>query len=111
MRLWLTDYHLGACRIHLAEHQNVRAQNFVPQHDDNIVQAQSHLKNAETLVNETGYHRRDPELLLIQAQLHFASKDKENARIWLNKAKKRFDEMGIRMWDFEVRELEKRLSG
>ncbi|UCE07881.1 MAG: hypothetical protein JSW07_07575, partial [bacterium] len=110
MRLWLMDYHLGACRIHLSEHINVGTQNFVPLHDDNIAQAQSHLKNAETLVNETGYHRRDPELLLLQAQLHFASGDKENTRIWLNKAKDRFDEMGVRMWDFEVRELEEKLG-
>ena len=69
-----------------------------------------HLEKAKDLVNKTGYHRRDPELLLLQAQLHFASGAKENARNWLNKTKKRFDEMGIRMWDFEVRELEQAIG-
>jgi tetratricopeptide (TPR) repeat protein len=109
MQLWLTDYHLAACRLCLAEH-NVRARGGVPQQDDKIAQAQIRLKNAETLVKETGYHRRDPELLLLQAQFHLSNRDKENARIWLNKAKKRFNEMGIREWDFEVRELEQAIE-
>ena len=69
-----------------------------------------HVEKAKELVKETGYHRRDPELLLLQAQLHFASGDRANARIWLSKAKGRFDEMGIRMWDWEVAGLERKLS-
>jgi len=123
MRLWLTDYHLGASRLLISEFgfRNVDHHNLVRpvetfhemslQNETSLRGADNHLKQAAELVKETGYHRRDPELLLLQAQLHFANGEKENARIWLNKAKKRFDEMGIRMWDFELRELENKLSG
>jgi tetratricopeptide (TPR) repeat protein len=116
MRLWLTDYHLGASRLLISEfgfrnvdHQHAphTVETF---HEMSLRKADDHLNQATELVNETGYHRRDPELLLIQAQPHFASGDRENARIWLNKAKEKIDEMGIRMWDFEVRELEQKIG-
>jgi tetratricopeptide (TPR) repeat protein len=97
MELWLVDYHLEAGRLCLAEGRT----------ED----AAGHLYEAKRLVEETGYHRRDPEVLLLEAQLAFANGDKENAREWLEKAKATFEKMGIREWDFEVAELERRLRG
>jgi hypothetical protein len=69
------------------------------------------LAAAKRLVEETGYHRRDPEVLLLEAQLAFANGDKGNAREWLEKAKTTFGRMGIREWEFEVAELEEQLHG
>jgi TolA-binding protein len=97
MKLWLADYHLEAGRLCLAEGRT----------ED----AAGHLADAKRLVEETGYHRRDPEALLLAAQVCFAKNDKKKARDWLASAKKRFDEMGIRQWDFEVAELERQLRG
>jgi hypothetical protein len=97
MGLWLADYPLEAARLCLAEGKT----------ED----AAGHLTDAKRLVAETGYHRRDPEVLVLEAQVCFAQEDKEQAREWLVKAKKRFDEMGIREWDFEVAELERKLRG
>jgi hypothetical protein len=48
MRLFLADYHLAMTRRALAAGDRVKARE--------------HFDKAETLVNETGYHRRDPEL-------------------------------------------------
>jgi len=73
MRLFLTDYHLEACR-------NIRAQLAVTKESLSVfeiiengetlsltkeemqVRFEEHFKEAERLVEETGYHRRDGEL-------------------------------------------------
>jgi len=55
MRLHLTDYHLAsAC---LALRNGDRAE------------AHTHFEKAETLVQQTGYHRRDPDLEKFRAEL------------------------------------------
>jgi tetratricopeptide (TPR) repeat protein len=99
MKLWLVDYHLEAGRLCLEDGER------------KTEDAAGHLAEAKRLVEETGYHRRDPEVLLLEAQVCFAAGDKKKAREWLEQAKKRFDEMGIREWDFEVAELERQLRG
>ncbi len=48
MRLHLTDYHLASARLALR--------------DGDRPKALDHFTKADTLVQETGYHRRDPEL-------------------------------------------------
>jgi hypothetical protein len=48
MRLHLTDYHLEAGRVCLAQGDKE--------------EARGHLEKAERLVKETGYHRRDGEV-------------------------------------------------
>ena len=48
MRLHLTDFHLESARLALAE--------------SDPAAAREHLAKARQLVNETGYHRRDPDL-------------------------------------------------
>jgi tetratricopeptide (TPR) repeat protein len=55
MRLHLTDYHLEQARLLLAQQQP----------DD----ARPHYESAKKLVEETGYHRRDPELGELRTQL------------------------------------------
>ena len=55
MRLHLTDFHLESARLALAE--------------SDLPAACEHLDKARQLVNETGYHRRDPDLEEIAAQL------------------------------------------
>ena len=55
MRLHLTDFHLESARLALAE--------------SDPATAREHLDKARHLVTETGYHRRDPDLAEIAAQL------------------------------------------
>ena len=55
MRLHLTDFRLESARVALAE--------------SDPTAAREHLATARQLVTETGYHRRDPELDEIAAQL------------------------------------------
>jgi hypothetical protein len=71
-----------------------------------IAQLESHLQIAKTMVGKMGYGRRQPEILLLQAQLHFARAEREQAGVTLAQAKALLDKMGIRMWDFEVQQLE-----
>jgi tetratricopeptide (TPR) repeat protein len=55
MRLYLTDYHLASARLAL--------------HNGDRPKAREHFAKAETLIQETGYHRRDPELADLRAAL------------------------------------------
>lgn len=55
MRLHLTDYHLEKARLLLAQGQ---AEAVKPHYED-----------AKKLVEETGYHRRDPEVAELAAKL------------------------------------------
>ena len=55
MRLHIVDYHLEMARLLLASKS-----------DGNIGQ---HVRAAKTLINETGYHRRDGELAELEAQV------------------------------------------
>jgi tetratricopeptide (TPR) repeat protein len=54
MRLYLTDYHLASARLALR--------------NGDRAQAREHCAKAETLVQETGYHRRDLELAELRPQ-------------------------------------------
>ena len=55
MRLFLTDFYLESARLALAESDPTTARN--------------HLTKARELVDETGYHRRDPDLAEIESQI------------------------------------------
>ncbi|MDR6983163.1 pimeloyl-ACP methyl ester carboxylesterase/tetratricopeptide (TPR) repeat protein [Rheinheimera pacifica] len=55
MRLFMTDYHLEIARLLLAQQKKI--------------EAQTHIEMAETLIRQTGYHRRDAELVELQKQL------------------------------------------
>lgn len=61
------------------------------------------------MIAEMGYHRRDPEIHLIHAQLFLVSGEKDTARESLAKAKELINRMGMHRWDIEVKEIEGQL--
>ena len=103
MKLWLVDYHLEACRLCLEEGRQETG-------DRRPEEAEKHLNEAKSMIEETGYHRRDPEVALCYAGVFLAEGKKTKARERLKNAKKTLDKMSIRMWDWEVQDLEKRLE-
>ena len=77
MGLYLADFHLEACRLHLAQHKagdtftqdSVGAQTISPLPKNHLEAARAHLKTAKEMINEMGYHRRDPELADLRSQI------------------------------------------
>jgi tetratricopeptide (TPR) repeat protein len=84
MRLHLTDYHLEMARLLVAEEENPPQSPFckggsqeaagsvVPPFEKGGlggISLQAHIKAAAKLIEETGYHRRDQELLELQAAI------------------------------------------
>jgi hypothetical protein len=61
------------------------------------------------LINKTGYHRRDPEILLETAHLQIIEGDKDAARKTLAAAKSKIDDMGCHRWDIDHKKLSDRL--
>ena len=55
MRLFLTDYHLEAARLRVAE-------SNMPHAELRLAELREHLEAAARLIEATGYHRRDAEL-------------------------------------------------
>ncbi len=97
MKLWLVDYHLEAVRLRIAEFGFRNADK--PQElnrDEMLAQIKTDMEQADQLVKETGYHRRDPEVELGYAGLFFAQGDQTKAQEHLAKAKQMLDKMGIR---------------
>lgn len=115
MGLYLADYHLGAgqlinWQLSIDNYQLLIDGRWVLTNKDEMVaRLKDHLGTAKKMVNETGCHRRDPEVELGYTGLYLSDGDKENARVHLKKAKKLLEKMGIRMWDWEVEGLEKKL--
>jgi len=97
MNLYMADYHLEAARLCLSEGNKEK-------------EARGHYEEAANRIKYMGYHRRDPEVLLIQAELEIIESDKKSARETLKKAKKRIDEMGCHRWDVEVERLKELLK-
>jgi hypothetical protein len=56
------------------------------------------------------YHLRDPELLLIQAELQIAEGKNAQAKKTLTAAKKSIDEMTAHRWDFQLEQLQQKLN-
>lgn len=94
MELFIADYHLEATRLCLAEG------NRKPE-------ANSHFKKATNQIKNTVYNRRNPEVLLIKAELEIIGGDKEAAKKTLKKAKDLIDKMGCHRLDIEVERLKK----
>ncbi len=122
MGLWLADYHLEAGRLIYQQLAVERGQSAVGNYQvllkdkqitlsrkEMLSEFESHLQTAKEMVDKMGYGRRQPEILLLEAQLAFAKDEKVEARVHLGKAKQLLEKMGIREWDFEVRELERQL--
>ena len=55
MRLYLTDYHLASARLAITNRD--------------LAKARDHFQQAETLIKETGYHRRDKQLEQLRVAL------------------------------------------
>ena len=80
MRLHLTDYHLEMARLILAVEADPtqypeatpdceqRILPFADQEEPGILTLQGHITEADRLINETGYHRRDAELAELKQQ-------------------------------------------
>ena len=79
MRLHLTDYHLEACRtiqeqlkveslkLKVKEHKIIEdGENLDLTKEEMKARFGEHFKEAERLIKETGYHRRDGELEELQ---------------------------------------------
>lgn len=77
MRLFECDVHLECCRLLLAMHEagaKFDAGAIAPDSpfalfgaaNHPLKAAREHLRTAKSMVNEMGYHRRDPEVLLQQ---------------------------------------------
>lgn len=96
MRLYMTDCHLEYARLRLAQKKKDEARD--------------HWQKAKKLVEETGYHGRDAELLLIEAELRLLQGNREAAKETLAAAKKRIDELKCHRWDVEAESLDKRLK-
>jgi tetratricopeptide (TPR) repeat protein len=104
MNLWLVDYHLEAAQLRISDFglrisETAERQNI-------LAPAKADLDAAEKLIQETGYHRRDPEVEMGYAALFIAQGAPAQAREHFVKAKKLLEKMGIRMWDWEVKRLE-----
>jgi tetratricopeptide (TPR) repeat protein len=108
MKLWLVDYHLEASRLLFSEHTLAKVGNL--RKGELAARLKNHVEQAEKLVQQTGYHRRDPEVALGYAGLFLAQGDLTKAREHLARGKKLLEKMGIREWDFEVRRLEEEIG-
>jgi len=97
MNLYMADYHLEAARVCLAE-------------GERIEEAREHYEEAAKQVEDMGYHRRDPEVLLIQAELELNEGNKKQAKETLKTAERRINEMGCHRWDREVERLKELLE-
>jgi len=77
MGLHLADFHLEACRLHLAQHkagesfvpESLGAKTISPVPKNHLEAAKAHLKIAKEKINKMGYHRRDPEVEELQLQI------------------------------------------
>jgi len=92
MNLYIADYRLEAARVCLAE-------------GNREAEGREHYEEAAKRVDNMGYHRRDPEILLIQAELELNEGNKKQAKETLKTAERRINEMGCHRWDREVERL------
>jgi hypothetical protein len=67
--------------------------------------ARGYWEEAKERVEKMGYHRRDPEVLLLEAEVLGLSGKKEDGKKRLDTAKARIDEMGCHRWDSEVERI------
>ncbi len=65
-----------------------------------IGEGRKYFEEARSEIEEMGYHRRGPEVLLIEAEVLTLEGKKT-----LGKAKARIDEMGCHRWDSEVERI------
>ena len=120
MRLFECDVHLECCRLIMAIIEagaELDAQDIAPDSpfalydaaQDPLAAAHKHLEKSGAMIDDMGYGRRDPEILLETAHLQILEDDKDAARKTLAAAKEKIDEMGCHRWDRDLGELSERL--
>jgi len=92
MNLYMADYHLEAAKEIKSQKSKCKS-------------AEESLNEAKRLIEKCGYHRRDGEVMLIEAELAIGDGNKEAAGKKVQQAKKWIDEKGMHRWDTEVERL------
>ncbi len=116
MKLFLVDYHLEAARIVNRQFRIDNCQfikngrEVVLNREEMLARLKMHVEQAAALVQETGYHRRDPEVEMGFTALFIARGEYAKAQAHFVKAKALLEKMGIRMWDWEIKALEKQIE-
>jgi hypothetical protein len=121
MRLFLCDTHLGCARLlmkMLEEKKPFTSIKLTPGHplaeyeaaNDPLEGARRHIEAAAKMIDETGYHRRDPEIPLEYAKYYHLKGDERSARRELKDAKEKIAAMGAHRWDIDVGMLEKKMA-
>jgi len=126
MRLYMGDYYLEGARLCLVEAQECRTSNIEHRMSKEkkqkvvpfgryepalmggaeiLAEARKYFEKGRSEVDEMGYHRRDPELLLIEAEVLTLEGKKEEGKKTLEKAKDRINEMGFHRWDSEIQRI------
>ncbi len=72
--------------------------------------ARRHIDAAAQLIQDTGYHRRDPEIPLETARIEATAGNKDLARKNLTQAKRLIKKMGCHYWDHDVTQIEAQLK-
>ena len=116
MRLFECDIHLECCRLLLKmveSGEKFDAKEIVPTSPlalynaptQPLAAARAHLEQAHSMVEEMGYHRRDPEILIETARLQKIEGNKDKAQETLKEAEKIINKTGAHRWDWEVGKL------
>lgn len=122
MLLFICDAHLACARLMaamasagVAIDKNALAPDspfmlFLEDSDDSwkdcaLRTARGHIEEAGRIIEETGYHRRDPEIPLETARVEALAGNVDLGREELEKAKLLIDEMGCHCWDRDAAEI------
>jgi len=121
MKLFVCDIHIESCRFLLSlieENALQILKDISPESPFTIFKdsenflssAKSHLETASKLIEETGYHRRDSEILLETAHIQILEGKKVEAKKTLQSAEKCIEKTGFHSWDAEYERLSKMRS-
>jgi tetratricopeptide (TPR) repeat protein len=114
MRLFMADYYLEGARLCLGQVRAGGKQEIISfwghepvlmGWEEILAEGRKYLEKGRNEIDDMGYHRRDPEVLLIEAEVLTLEGKKEKGKKRLEKAKARIDEMGCHRWDSEVERI------
>jgi tetratricopeptide (TPR) repeat protein len=105
MRRLECDTHLEYCRLLLATAEGCNATV------EDLTRARWHLERARQMAEEMRYRRRDCDLALISARLHFCAGRTDAAQAELRRAEGLLEELGRHRNETEVCELHSRFGG
>ena len=130
MRLGLADCWLEEARLCLRQAQEIRNSNLEIRNSKDggteskqrivpfggyepalmggekiLAEGRKYFEKGRSEVDDMGYHRRDPEALLIEAKVLGLEGMKEEGKKTLERAKARIKEMGCHRWDSEIQRI------